>query len=136
MRSGETDWAHLDRDLLARIVDEAGGQPVKYASVCRGWRWILDDPQFRRDIFFTHSKRRCPTTLREASRSLARFLCSRSPATTHLTVVIQTSDPALAMGANAALGAAAAHVAPTLTHLYLDSATLADVLLSSPCTRE
>lgn len=84
------DWANdLPRDVLRAIVhatDELG--PVKFASVCRGWRWLLDDPSMRDTLTFTGPRQLSVGALVRALRSFSLFVCSRPPVTRELVVYV------------------------------------------------
>lgn len=127
------DWANLPRDTLASILASTGDNPVKFAGVCKGWSWVLDDPQFRRSIRFIHA----PTThasLHRAMCSFTRFLCSRPPVTTELYVDPDLEGPESKPLAIVAVGAVLLHLAPVLRELTLQPPCLSAALTGSHAT--
>ncbi len=118
-KRGGGSWANdLPRDVLLAIVEETGEeQPVKFASVCRGWRWLLDAPDTRRTLVFSTNATRQRALVR-ALRSFSLFVCRRPPVTRELVVLYASWE--------AAAPYVAAALAPALTHLagVLEGVTL------------
>lgn len=126
------NWASLPCDVLRGILHRSSDNPLQFASVCKGWRWALDDPAFRRSVIFDYSARRSHS-LPDALRSFTAFMCSRDPATTQLDVYIDADDSSACM-ACACLGAVLLHVAPTLQELAVQPSSVSDALIGSHFT--
>lgn len=131
------DWANLPGDVLRTVVEAAAAadddaSPLKFAGVCKGWRWLLDDPHLRHALTF-----RCTATHRPrllaALRSFALFVCSRAPATRELVVDVRLpAGHPLAPYVAAALAPALTHLAGELEGLALRHVTAAHALACSP----
>ena len=120
-------WDLLPRDILRRITDYTCENPIKFAGVCTGWRWLLDDPDSRRTIAFAY-KPQFTMSVYDATRSFALFVCRRPPITTDLHVHIGSAK----FGAGSALGAALVHLCPSLKTLRLEPRLLASTFCTSP----
>lgn len=135
--AGEMGWAGVPRDVLLQILRLTGDNPLRYAGVCKGWAWVLDEEEHRRDVAF-----RCvPSpgglwTLQQAARSLARFVCKRPAATEgldiHIALSLGLADYGMIV---AALTPVLAHLAPTLRTVVIDP-DMPDLFTATPVTGE
>ena len=136
-RSGMNGFDLLPRDVFRKILVATDQSPVRFAGVCRSWRWVLDDVDVRRYISFRYN-RNYRFTLHEAARSLALFVCRRPPVTETLDVFVghgSAEDHAPeARTANAALGVVLTHLAPRLLDVTLEPFATADAFTTSPFT--
>lgn len=129
------DWAGLPCDVLGSILRRTGENPLRFAGVCKGWRWVLDDPAFRRNVIFDYTDVHAHS-LYDALRSFSTFMCSRPAATLQLDVMIDVCDSAAAAAcmACACLGAVLLHLAPTLQDLAVQPSSVSDALVGSHFT--
>lgn len=128
------DWASLPCDVLGGILRRTGENPLRFAGVCKGWRWVLDDATFRRSVIFDYTDVHVHS-LYDALRSFSAFMCSRPAATVQLDVMIDVSESsAAACMACACLGAVLMHLAPTLQELAVQQSSVSDALVGSHFT--
>lgn len=132
------DWPNIPRDVLLKILGCTKENALRFAGVCKGWSWLLDEKPPRRATFtYTGS---CPYTLQEALRSFSLYMCRRPPNTTSLEVLIpEYIQPGGVPAATAAIAPVILHLAPKLRCLVLEPATMADAFANSPamavCTK-
>lgn len=133
--TGDTGWAGMPRDVLRQVLRLTGDNPLRYAGVCKGWSWVLDDEVHRRDIAFRYG--RAPgllCSLQQSARSLARFVCKRPPATEALDIHVSFSLGLTDYGIIiAALTPVLAHLAPTLRTVVIDP-NMPDLFTATPLT--
>lgn len=129
------DWASLPCDVLGSILRRTGENPLRFAGVCKGWRWVLDDVAFRRSVIFDYTGVHVHS-LYDALRSFSAFMCTRPAATVQLDVLIDVCDdaPSAACMACACLGAVLLHLAPTLQELAVQPSSVSDALVGSHFT--
>lgn len=127
-------WASLPCDVLRGILLDTGMNPLQFASVCKGWRWVLDDDASRHSIVFNYSCAR-EHSLYDALRSFSAFVCTRPAVTTELVVLIDAcGSTSAACMACACLGAVLVHLAPTLQELVVQPSSVSDALVGSHFT--
>ena len=128
---GGRSWANdLPPDVLRAIVQATDDPcPVKFASVCRGWRWLLDDPDMRHTLTLTAPHR--PSELVRALRSFSLFVCSRPPETREL-LVYALDSPADGPWVAAALAPVLWHLAGVVEGVTLHHPHAAAALVCGP----
>ena len=133
--SAAVDWgADLPPDVLRAIVEATGDPcPAKFAGVCRGWRWLLDDASLRRTLTFA-PRTTSQAALVRALRSFSLFVCCRAPVTTELVfdVWLPTRDHPATPYIAATAASVLAHLAGALEGVALQGPHASHGLASSP----
>ena len=129
----QPDWAQLPQDALRNILDKTQENPLRFAGVCKGWAWLLDEEPARH--ITVHPMTKCPRTLQECLRSFSVYVCRRKPVTENLDIFIPGAmQPADIASATAPMAAALVHLAPCLRSIVLEPVAMADALVNSPFT--